>query len=73
MAVFGSIVVQSMHFSALGEATSWLQLQVLCVMALWVAACLCFGDCNCKVLVPGLGYFLSGLVLLFVSVAHVLC
>lgn len=59
----------SLHFSA----TLWLQLQVLCVMGLWVAACLCFGDCNCNVLVPGLGYFLPGMVLLVVSVAHVLC
>lgn len=73
LAVFWSIVVWLMHFSALGGATLWLWLPVSCVMGLWVAACFCFGELsNCHVLLPGLGYFLPGMMLLFVSVAHVL-
>lgn len=74
LTVFWSIVVWSMHFSALGSVNLWLWLQVLCVMGLWVAACFCFGDLsNCNVLVPGLGCFLPGMMLPFVRVAHVLC
>lgn len=68
------IVVWSMHLFVPGGAALWLQLQVSCAMGLLEATCFCLWDLsNCSVLVPGLGYFLAGMMLLFVSVAHVLC
>lgn len=73
LTVFWSTLVRSTHFSALDGATLWLLLRVWCVLCLWVVVCFCLWDLsNCHAIVPGLGYFLPGMMLLFVNVAHVL-